>query len=217
MRTFLTAVVLSLSACGSSIPECVPVVDDPVADDESTPVGTAEAYLAAVATEQEMTGTWWDGAAAEAFVAVRRGLGSARWVETEGRSHAQLGGTASILVVCSAALVVPLEVEVQSSDHALFFDFADLGFVRQDPLPGDGALHLHGTYLNQIVPDGDEDPAAHGQKHVWARLTYADDAPTIAFAEMGWGGVEETDDFTVGHAVEVLELGEEPLWSPTGE
>lgn len=212
MRVLL---ILPLFAgCGWSIPRCEPVADETVADDEETPVGSASDMLDALVGDVRLDGAWWDGRPASAQVTVTRGVGSARWVETDGRSHRQLGGTNSIFVQCHAFLEVPMHATVHSDDDKLFVDIEALHvwpYRGDEPYWLEHEAHFRGPYLGQRIPDGDEDPGRHTDLSTRISTEYLDGE--LVYGNVGWSGKLETDEYVRFGGPDVLVLGEKPALS----
>jgi hypothetical protein len=189
-------------------PVCLDEEVREVADDEETPLGSADDLLAVLVIEAASEITLADGGSIPGSYRVQRGEGSARYVETEtgedvtrrpgfGRSYY------SIAVACGNYLSVPVEAELASEDESLLVP-AHGDATTSVPVVDSATLSLEVPWGAAVLPAGEVDPEEYENKGVSMGMTVDGDG---VVGTVTWGGTQELPDGTVveqGHEVAVF-------------
>jgi hypothetical protein len=214
MRTALALVPVLATGCFRTVhrPACE-LDPSPVGDDIEVAGATGAALLARVEGGRTAVGAWDDGSAAEVSIDVER-TGSAQYVHTTPIDEVTRGiglGSLhlSIYVPCGDFVRVPVALQVSTTDGAL--DIAADTFVSgpmedEAALLGEEWLRVSGDVplREATVPDGsDGDPRDYDDTYAFANVDFPPDGTTEGRA--GWGGSQETEEFSSAAAFSVLE------------
>jgi hypothetical protein len=227
-RTLARFAIISLSAgCFrvTSVPTCEELERRPVSDTELTPAGTAADLLAMVAIDARWPGVWYgDGTATDVDVWVT-GDGQAEWVEQqaaseETRSFGFGKMYLAMAVSCPNHLSVPVSADVSTPDGALAIT-ASGPAILNDPTdstaytaPGVPLAFLTGAYGSATLPAPQEDPSDFDDKYTFVNLTY--DEVGFVDGTAGWGGGQETDDYSSWLSEPVVDFATDEVHDDTG-
>lgn len=185
------------------MPYCEVISEGPVSDDEQTALGTADELLDHVVLEQELPGVWADDGEALVQVQIKRGEGSAVYLEqvqservTESR---KLGPGydfyPGIFMPCFDRLSVPLQLQVSTEDGDL-----DVGMQAtaqtQAGMDEETSLWARGAraaeYEEISAFDVDESPAGLDQLEIQVRVLA--NQGEVLDGQVSWAGRNEGQD-----------------------
>lgn len=204
-------------------PTCTEVGRTELAQDEVTASGTPAELLALVGMDATFPGQYvlgGDDVDIEVFVDQD---GPASWVEQENdvirtRSFGFGVSVPMIYVVCNDRLELPLIAEARTTDGALEL-FAEGTAWLDDPNgeavfePGVPWVSLAGDYQGARFPDSEEDPADWDDKYSYLRLDFDDEGFVEGAA--GWGGYQETEDWSSSMGEDVVRFAPEEVEGST--